>query len=405
MRLLSRPPARYVGIFFCTIGLLLFVVWISSPHTREEAAYPELKELAGRDGAAISFSALADYFTALAKKKGAAYAFVVLKDARLPPDTDLHLLGHAVGDVLFKQQGLDGIKICTEDFRNACSHSIVIGLLLERGESALPQIAKACRKAPGGSGAYTMCYHGLGHGVLAFAGYDFTRAISLCEKTGTAGEPPQCIGGAVMEIIGGGGHNREQWARERSRFLTPDDPLSICTSRTMPPDGRVLCLIYLTPYLWEAVGADLGNPSDADFVKSFTLCERLPEADRAGRDACFGGFGKEFIALANNRDIRSVDQMSNQQYRRIVDWCALAPNRDARSSCLLSTMNSLYWGGENNRAGAINFCAVISDKDQQQSCFKNLIQSVRTYRDDAEYRQEFCTEIPRIYQELCATTL
>src|SRR3989338_10209532 len=138
----------------------------------------------------------------------------IFKAAPLGPNIDLHLLGHAVGDELYKQEGLNGITICDNDFRNACSHSIVIGLFYDKGDGALSEISEACRKAPGGSGAYTMCFHGLGHGILAATGYDMGKTAEYCKKTDTTTckrESTECIGGSVMEIIGGGFHDREIW--------------------------------------------------------------------------------------------------------------------------------------------------------------------------------------------------
>ena len=406
---LRKRKIMYVSIAAIILSALIFFILqqkktsgVAGHMPLDPSAYTEVSYLAGKN---LSFGELSSYFKKLAQEKGAEYAFNVLRVATLPPDTDLHLLGHVVGDELYKQKGLAGITICTNDFRNACSHSIVVGLLLEKGEGALPAIAQACRQAPGGSGAYTMCFHGLGHGVLAYAGYDLGRATALCGKTGTQGEAPQCIGGTIMEMISGGGHNPKQWAEKRAVYLKKTDPLSPCRSKFMPPDGRIFCLIYITPYLWEAVGGDIGHPSDKDFAASFTFCDTLSLDDVAGRDVCFGGFGKEFTTLANSRDIRNVDQMNEQQMRTVYDWCLLAKNKNGIASCVISAMNSLYWGGENNRAGAIRFCGVITDEYQQRSCFMGLIQSVRTYRSDIEYRQAFCKELPGSYTQECIASL
>lgn len=364
--------------------------------------YSEREEIENKQ---LSFGELSAFFKKLAQVKGAEYTFSVLGIAKLPPDTDLHLLGHTVGDELYKQKGLQGISVCSNDFRNACSHSIVIGLLMQKGEAALPAIADACRQAPGGSGAYTMCYHGLGHGILAYAGYDLARASALCEKTGTQGEAPQCVGGAIMEMISGGGHDHSVWEKERKEWLKPEDPLYPCTWDFMPASGRIFCLIYITPYLWEAAGADIAHPAGKDFAASFKFCDALPESDLAGRDACFGGFGKEFTTLANNRDIRSVDQMSDQQMRTVYDWCDLAGNKNGIAACVVHAMNSLYWGGENKPAGAIRLCNIISDEYQQRSCFMGLIQSVRTYQSDGVYRDAFCKDVPKSYAAPCREIL
>lgn len=402
-------------LFFSTAAIVLgaggFFIFGSTPlHTPKSnsssaTALGSYSELADIENKQLSFDELSAFFKKLAQEKGAEYAFDVLRVAKLPPDTDLHLLGHVVGDELYKQKGLEGITVCTNDFRNACSHSIVVGLLLEKGEGVLPTITEACRQAPGGSGAYTMCYHGLGHGILAYVGYNLDRAVTLCGKTGTQGEAPQCIGGAIMEIISGGGHNRGLWTKQRPLYLKKNNPLSVCQAKSMPLDGRIFCLIYITPYLWEAAGADLGHPSDKDFSASFKFCDALPADDLSGRDVCFGGFGKEFTTLANNRDIRNVDQMDETHMRRVYDWCALAGSKNSIASCVASAMNSLYWGGENNPDGAIRLCGVIADAYQQRSCFMNLITSVQTYRSDSAYREAFCKAIPNSYQTECKTRL
>lgn len=400
------------GVFFVGRFTMVFAPASDRSPDSVSGSYPELNQIEGKS---LSFAELSTFFKKLAQAKGAEYAFDVLKVAKLPPDTDLHLLGHTVGDELYKQKGLQGITVCTNDFRNACSHSIVIGLLTEKGEGALPAITQACAQAPGGSGAYTMCFHGLGHGVLAYAGYDLDRAVAMCEKTGplrrssseasTRGEAPQCIGGVIMEIISGGGHNHALWAQQRTKYLRKENPLTSCQSKIMPPDGRIFCLIYITPYLWEAAGADTGSPTAKDFSASFKFCDALPADDAAGRDACFGGFGKEFTTLANDRDIRNVDQMDEQHMRQVYDWCTLAQNTNGTAACVAAAMNSLYWGGENKPAGAIRFCNVISDEYQQRSCFMNLITSVQTYRSDAAYRQEFCKAIPVSYLAGCTARL
>ncbi|MEK6901155.1 MAG: hypothetical protein AABX37_02335, partial [Nanoarchaeota archaeon] len=237
--------------------------------------YPEAKGLAEKN---LSFAELKEYFTKLAKEKDSAYAFDVLKRAKLPANTDTHLLGHAVGDILYEQKGAQGIVVCTEDFRNACSHSIVVGLLSDKGEDALLEIDKACKEAPGGKGAYGMCYHGLGHGILAYSGYDEEKTVAICQKTA---QVSQCISGSVMELISGGFHDRELWEKQRKKYLIPDEPLSLCEGDIIPSEAKWQCFSYLTPYLWEAVSANIGNPTEEDHKKAFALCEKAEEEYRS----------------------------------------------------------------------------------------------------------------------------
>lgn len=415
-RFFPHSVVRFFFIFLCVFCLVFFVIWITKRGVAlwipasfpSMAIYPELKEIkeTTRD-----FSQLTLYFKELAQQKGSIYAFEVLRKASLPPHTDMHLLGHTVGDVLYKEQGVNGIKVCTNDFRNACSHSIVVGLFFDKGEQALEEIAHVCRDAPGGKGAYTMCFHGLGHGVVAYAGYDLKRAIVLCEKTGTSAygnrEAIECIGGTIMEMISGGFHNRNLWTKQRNVYFSREDPLALCNKNFVPVNAKVQCYIYLTPYLWEAVGADLGNPSNEDFIQSFRLCDRVAVSQANDRDACFGGFGKEFVGLVQGRDIRmsSIASIGEGQLRQIYSWCNLSHDERGIIMCNEHALASLYWGGETDRSIALRFCSIIDKKSIQDHCFRNLVNLVSIYITNMQYRELFCGELPPIYRQQCISAL
>ena len=350
----------------------------------------------------LSFEELKTYFTNLSNKKGAGYAFEVLKNASVAPGTDMHLLGHVVGDILYKQLGAEGIKVCSQDFRNACSHSIVVGLFTDKGEEALTEIQEACKKAPGGLGAYMMCYHGLGHGILAYTAYDFKETIGLCQKTGTK-EYPECVGGAVMEMISGGGHDQHLWARMRPNYLKKDDPFNICSKEFLDYEGSVRCYDYITPFLWEAVGADINNPTDDNFRQAFKLCELV--VDKNLRNICYQGFGKEFVGLAQARDIRKIDQMDEQKLKKVVKWCKLSESKDGYSECLSHALNSLFWGGENDYHVSIKFCHAIEDSTDQNNCFINLIDRAAFYIKDKDVRASICRQIPAQFNSECTKKL
>lgn len=365
--------------------------------------YPEAREL---EGTTMTFGELAEYFKGIAEGKGASYAFEVLRVAPLPRNIDLHLMGHVVGDELYKQEGFEGIKRCTDEFRNACSHSVVVGGLLEYGESALRDIADVCRNAPGGKGAYTMCFHGLGHGVLAFKGYSFEQGVGLCKKTGTEEfrnqEYVECVGGMVMEMIAGV-HDRVAWERQAEHYLNPEKPLSLCSAHFMEEPVQEICYIYLTPYLFQVAGADLGFPTPRDFEAAFRFCDAIPLTEERNRHACYSGFGKEFVVLAQDRDIRKIEDMNSEKLVRVAQWCDFAGEGKSVFACLGNALESLYWGGENDRDVAVRFCGLLDDT--KENCFKKLIDMVSFYIEDREYRTEFCEDVYAPLRSLCTEKL
>lgn len=384
------------------IGILLalFLVCAAAYDARSLAApYPELDGLA-RESPMWNFDQLSSYFRRLAEDKGGRYAFDVLSRAALPPGVDFHLLAHVIGDSLYKQQGIAGMSVCTQDFRNACSHSIVINALLTQGESVLPKLAEVCTGAPGGAGAYTMCFHGLGHGVLAYVGYELPKAIELCKRIGTPAyhdeEYYQCVGGTIMEIISGV-HDKVAWEAAAKKYFHEDDPLYPCTAPFMPREVQPFCYIYLTPHLFEVAGASLALPTPTHFKKAFEYCERIPEHEQQNRKSCFGGPGKEFIVLARAHDIRNVDQSSDRELAKAAEWCGLAGSAETRHYCDEEAASSLYWGGENDPDAALRFCSLV-DETRTEACFGTLFEEARRYAQDPA---AFCSLVPETYSEKC----
>jgi len=388
---------RKATIILIAFILSVVVIFVFLERNQYKEIYSIGKEV-------TSFKDLSDRFVALAQDKGAEYAFEVLRQAQLPPQTDLHLLGHFVGDELYKQKGVDGIQMCTPDFRNACSHTIVIGTLAEFGDGALPLIRDACRKAPGGPGAYTMCFHGLGHGVFAGYGYEFPETIEFCKLTGTKEyhqqEYIECFGGAIMEFTGGGDHDPQLIEESREKYIT--GPLQPCMSDVVPPELRGICLTYLTPQIWQAAGISLASPDESKFAEAFSYCEDIAVSEL--KESCYAGFGKEFIPLAGQRDIRDISNYTNSDFMRAIRWCSYAGNSQGEAWCINEGLDSIFWGGENNPDASFRYCSLVggvAGKAQEKSCENKLAWNILFYIKDEGSRKSFCGRLSKNVQDIC----
>lgn len=412
--LLKKNRGIILVVFFAATNLVLAIILLSllvrsrqDPDFSTTAGYQEIEQL---NGSNWDFQQLTIFFKDLASSKGGEYAYRALAMAGnknyLTSNVDSHLLGHVVGDILFKQRAIEGIKVCTDDLRNACSHSIVVGALLEKGPEELPKIVAVCKEAPGGKGAYTMCVHGLGHGVLAYSDYDMRKAAVLCDKTGTEdfhySEVPQCIGGVTMEMMAGV-HDKVAWSKQAPNYFKENDPLAPCDQGFIPANALSFCYIYLTPHLFEAAGIDLGFPDPLKFGKAMSFCLKLSKTD-SNRSICLASFGKEFVVLANNRNVQSVENMANEQLRKVYDWCKLGPS-EGLQPCVDSALQSLFWGGENDRNVSIRFCSTITDGKPSKDCFNSLISAVSYFIADSSYKSSFCSEVPVEYQTGCKKIL
>ena len=389
-------------MFFRFLFLALLIGGGIFAYLQTADAYPELAYL--KERRTLTFPELSAYFSRIAKEKGALYAYDILRRATLPPNTDTHLLGHVVGDALYQEKGIEGIGLCTEEFRNACSHTIVIGVLTEEGEAGLPAIASACKQAPGGRGAYTMCFHGLGHGIFAYTDHDIGQTVALCRKTGTEAyqqrEYIECFGGAVMELVGGTGHDKQSLEVARKRYLSEIDPLAPCDSPLVPEELKPICYTYLTPRLFTWEGGNLGAPTEEDFAKAFGLCERISRGEEESRRACFGGVGKELPTLAAKRDIRNIDELKDEKLALLHTWCALAKSEEGREHCVRAIVQSLFWGGENDPRAAISFCELASPTSSFDACFDELLRATAFYLSPS-LAALICEKVPNGMRSRC----
>lgn len=371
-------------------------------HSRNpRTTYPELRQVEGKNW---NYDQISSFFTTLARGKGAEYSFKLLKLAKLPPTTDVHLIGHAVGDVLYKQMGAKGIQVCTEELRNACSHSIVTGILLDKGEAGIDSIISACRQAPGGKAAYDICFHGMGHGVLAYNGYDLEKDIAFCQRTlgkMSGREVPECVGGGIMELVGGGGHDHDKWLVQNKKYLGGSDALYPCNSDLIPDSSKGMCYVYITPQLTSHFNARLGSATYDDLKQAFGLCGSIPNSDFSNKEVCFSGFGKEFVARAQFNDIRRIDQMTDSQLYSIYQRCSIASSHFGVSACLESSVGSISWGGTNDWRTLTRFCSVIDDPYYQAECFKSSIDNMNTWVSSLSIRQDFCRLLPARYNLDC----
>ena len=353
------------------------------------------------------FDDLRSRFVDLARRVGAPYAYTVLARAKLPSGTDLHLLGHAVGDVLYQQKGIAGMILCTPEFRNACSHSIVINALYEFGDGALQKIHDACMQAPGGTGAYTMCFHGLGHGVFTYFKQDLAKTVEFCRRVGTPEhhnrEYTECVGGAIMELVDpGAGIGGDEVALDRARAKYLLDPLAPCMSPVMPDDAKSICLTYLTPRLWIQAGIDMSRPDSSKFTKAFSYCNAIPAGRKNLREICYAGFGKEFLTLAASRDVRHVDQQPDESLRKIGTWCSYAKSLDGENACVGDAVAGLFWGGENDPNGAFRFCSTLQTT-AKEACFNRLVGEIRNYTN-GDKKNMLCARLPSAEQMACRGT-
>ncbi len=392
-------PTRVRLFVFITIIVLLFAATaffiIRTPKdTASELAYLRSANSSQKD--------VEHFFEVVAKEKGGVYAYDLLRQAPFL-NVDTHEVGHVIGDVLYKQKGIQGIHYCTHEFRNACSHSIVIHFFIEHGEAGVSQAIAACQNIPG-FGNYLQCFHALGHGMLASQGYDLPKTAAFCTTVGTPEfdykETKECIGGTIMELIGGGAHDPDLWKKKRAQYVTVTDPLRPCSDDFIPAIAKKRCYVYLTPHLFWSAGLRAFDPA-INFSTAFSFCSKLSTTDLASRSGCYGGFGKEFLSFIQQGDVRKSGHESDADLAQLHTWCGQAGTIEGTTSCVINTLESLYWDGKNSHLTAINFCELSAHPVTRSACFLNIIALTFTYVTDRAQLERVCADIPDDFKKEC----
>ncbi|HMA77889.1 MAG TPA: hypothetical protein VKP88_01990 [Candidatus Paceibacterota bacterium] len=340
-----------------------------------------------------SFSETATYMEAVARREGGAYAFEVLKNGSLPPGMDTHLIGHFVGDIMYEQEGIHGMRYCDEAVGYACAHSVVINALLRDGPGVFDVINDVCASI-GLPGSYDMCFHGFGHGVLAYTEFHLPEAIELCDLVGTEKnndwEEQECLGGVIMEMRGGI-HDPELWAVNGKPYLDPDNPLAMCQADYLPEKYREMCYIYITPFIFDYESpADIPPPTV--YADSMAWCERIDDAYE--RSDCYAGFGKEYVGFALGRDVRYLNFITPEQAGLVHDWCNLAPTEEGALSCMEFALYSVYRSGSIGFDGALTFCSQARTQRSADMCYHHFFRVAHRFHGPGRYERQLCPLVP-----------
>jgi hypothetical protein len=192
------------------------------------------------------------------------------------------------------------------------------------------------------------------------------------------------------------------WESQKPKYFKANDPLFPCDGEFVPDEVKAICYMHLTPHLFEAAGGDLGALTPKIFGTAMKFCNAIPESRTDERDACYGGFGKEFIVLAKSRDIRDVGSATAESLKPVRAACAEAGDVRGEHMCNQNALNSLFWGGENNPDAAFNYCSIATG-DAVQGCYADLIGNIRFYLGGTPKGAALCDRLPAEYQNSCRT--
>lgn len=183
------------------------------------------------------------------------YAFDVIN---IKNRTDLgvsqrcHTIMHSFGRMLYEmhQSTNDALSKCRSNCADGCTMGVMESLLKvnQNKHVTLKDVVKSsgaiCNEMRGTKNASSNCYHGLGHGIVRLANYDYIKSLDICDLVRVEGLR-ECYSGVSMEIF---------TPTDDVHALTENaDPYHYCNEFKPSTNRSVTCALYY-PVTWKKWG-------------------------------------------------------------------------------------------------------------------------------------------------------
>jgi plastocyanin len=270
----------------------------------------------------------------LAKKDPAA-AWKYLKEVSMENGevviSSPHEFSHMIGREIFRQDGFDGIKICSKDFAFGCFHGVSEQMFLTSGKNSLPLIEKECIrlypptakqkiKDPG-------CIHGMGHGILTLNNLDVASSLTDCDKLGIDYRT-SCWDGVFMEYS----------ASDASSF-DPKDPWKFCNG--FASNYQEKCASYIGQL----------------YIKTF------PFNTKTFADMCMQTPHKRLEVLCVRWIGYMVAENSGGSFDKIVNECKSTGRKDVDTFCMIGAAQEIEFQRYSNwRTLASSICSEVPEE-------------------------------------------
>lgn len=252
-----------------------------------------------------------------------------------------HSAAHIFGEILFDEEGIEGLSYCDSTFAFGCFHSFFSKALHVLGEGVIGDMDSTCILKYGEFG--TGCQHGIGHGILQYTGHkNLVEALELCRFTTQKVPTFGCTSGVFMEynvpLIN---YGEDQAFVTRSRVLNPDKPYEPCPG--LPYKFKESCYYEMGQW-WDKV-------YDANYEKIGELCENI--LDQEFRESCYLGVGN-VVAPTNLYDVAKTKKD-----------CSLMPRDTGRLNCRSGASWS-FFANPDYRDLASQVCDDLDEKTKEK---------------------------------------
>lgn len=312
------------------------------------------------------------------KKYGADATIAYVKTLPI----DCHQRVHKVGRLTYELKGSDAFTILNSECMSGYTHGVTEAFFHEHGtENLTVNLELICQGQQ--FGFYSnQCFHGVGHGLMAFNDYDLPAALKSCDTLPEGGQRwDSCYTGVFMEnVVGAIGVEDAKASNGDHDYHTSSwlssDPQFPCNAVELK--YKQSCYIFQTSRMIQI--------PNFDYRKVAQACADI-EAEY--QVSCFFSMG------------RDVSNSFGSNYEEIEKTCSYIPASDLRLKCIEGASQDKFWH-ESEQEDALGMCRAMTESSAKQSCYNTIASRGREIIDSRDNRRMFCAKFEPGYKELCS---
>lgn len=282
---------------------------------------------------------------------------------------DCHQNAHSAGRFAYELFNEGAFQTCSAECHSGCYHGATEAYFRDHGTANLAQdLAVICSSELNRFLSH-QCFHGVGHGLMAFSDYEIFEALANCDLLPQGQE--SCYSGVYMENVVGG---LAQSVGHFTNYLN-DDPHFPCN--IVDEKYRNTCYFYQTSRMVQLF--------DWDFTKVGATCA---EIDEQYQQSCFESMG---------RDVGGANFGNNAG---AIEDCDGAPAGQARVWCLNGAVQNTFWTPE-GQDDALDFCMQLSEPAEKDGCYDTIFGRAPLVIEDQAALTAFCEKAETGYQANC----
>jgi hypothetical protein len=294
---------------------------------------------------------------------------------------DCHQRVHKVGRFSYELFGNKAFTVLNSECMSGYTHGVTEAFFHEHGtENLNKNLELICQGQQSGFYAH-QCFHGVGHGLMAYNDYDLPVALKSCDNLQGDASKESCYTGVFMENVVGAiavdeakiSHNTNEF--HSSSWLS-NDPLFPCNA--VEDQYKSACYIFQTSRMIKL--------PNFDFQAVASTCTK---AEASYQSICFLSMG------------RDVSSGYGSSYAEIEAVCSnYTNNTNYQRNCIAGASQDKFWH-ESQQDDALKMCKAMQQTSSKQTCYETISARGSEIITSHDSSQAFCTKFEPEYAKLC----